>query len=259
MSKSYRMQVDKLHWLRDGRSVLNGIDIDLNAGELLGIIGPNGAGKSSLLRCMSGLEQHYTGAVSIDSDEIRHIKAADLAKILAFLPQSRDLQWPLSVKYLVELGRIPHQGFNRHLSDEDRQAVIQAMQSAEVEHLADRPANHLSGGELARVMMARMLASQADILLADEPTAALDPYHQLHVMELFKAHTQRQGSAVVVLHDLNLAQRFCDRLVLMQYGKVVAVGSPNQVLSDELLAKVYGISVSRNTDGEVVYAAGRIG
>jgi iron complex transport system ATP-binding protein len=258
MFKPHRLNVDKLHWQRDGRSVLNGIDAELRPGEMLGIIGPNGAGKSSLLRCMSGLEQQYSGAVIIDSNEIRQIQSLSLSKILAFLPQTREVQWPLSVKYLVELGRIPHQGFNRHLSDEDNAAVKMAMKSAEVMHLRDRPANQLSGGELARVLIARMLASQAGILLADEPTAALDPYHQWHVMELFKGHCQSGGSAVVVLHDLNLAQRFCDRLILLQHGRVVAVGAPSEVLRDDLLASVYGICVARSSDGSVISATGRI-
>lgn len=224
-----------------GRAILDNIDICIGNGELVGLIGPNGAGKTSLLRVLANLQKPDSGQVEIDEQAIATIERRQLARTLGYLEQGAPAHWPLQVRRLVELGRLPYLNPWQSLSEKDKQIVDLAMQQAEVVQLAERTVNTLSGGERLRVLIARMFATEPTILLADEPIAALDPYHQLHTMELFHDHCQRGGSAVIVMHDLNMAARFCSRLVLLDQGKIFAQGAPRQVLRAETLAAVYGI------------------
>lgn len=243
------------------RMILKSVDIDVRPGELLGLIGPNGAGKTSLLRSLAGLQKTDTGSVCLNNVELDQINRKQLARTLAYLEQGAPAHWPLRVSRLVELGRLPFLNPWEKLSGNDREIVNFAMQQAEVEQFAERTVNTLSGGERLRVLIARMFATQANILLADEPIAALDPYHQLHTMELFRDHCDRGGSAVVVMHDLNMASRFCHRLALMDTGEIVSEGSPRQVLSTERLSAVYGIEselFNNESTGLTVIAKGRL-
>lgn len=243
------------------RMILKQLDIDVRPGELLGLIGPNGAGKTSLLRTLAGLQIPDAGSVSMDNTALESINPKQLAKTLAYLEQGAPAHWPLRVRRIVELGRLPYLNPWEKLSSSDGDIVDFAMRQAEVESFAQRTVNTLSGGERLRVLIARMLATQANVLLADEPIAALDPYHQLHTMELFRDHCDRGGSAVVVMHDLNMAARFCHRLALMDAGHIVSEGSPQQVLSTQRLAAVYGIDselMDNELTGLTVIAKGRI-
>lgn len=231
-----------------GNRILHDASFILNKGELVGLIGPNGAGKTSLLRVLANLQKPNAGQLHLDGKPVDEYAAKQLAKHIGYLAQGAPSHWPLQVQRLVELGRLPYLNPWSKLSSRDREVVERAMAQAEVTHLAERIVSTLSGGERLRVLIARMFATEPRIILADEPIAALDPYHQLHTMELLREHCDRGGSGVVVMHDLNMASRFCHRLVMIQQGYIVSEGQPSEVLKTDLLAKVYGIKAHTVTE-----------
>ena len=229
----------------DSQHLLDGVDAELRAGEMVGLIGPNGAGKTTLLRVLAKLLDPDSGAVTLDQIPLSQITSAAFARRCAYLAQGAHAHWPLSVERVVALGRLPHLDWRQALGRDDCAAIERAMAVAAVEHLRQRAVTTLSGGERMRVLLARIFAAQPQLILADEPIAALDPYHQLHVMELLREHAHagdEPRAVLVVLHDLNLAARFCDRLILMANGRVVCDGAPRTVLTVENLQQVYGVS-----------------
>ena len=232
----------------------------LEPGQLVGIIGPNGAGKSTLIRALLGLVPMENGTVSIDALPITSLSRKDIARRVAYLPQGQTLHWPLLVERLVALGRMPHLGPLSRLSPQDEALVDAALARADVLHLKGRIATELSGGERARVLLARALAVGAPALIADEPLAALDPGHQLDVMDLLKAEARTGSLVVTVLHDLGMAARYCDRLLLMDKGRLITDGKPLDVLTEQSLAQVYGISACIEPGGEwpLILPTGRI-
>ncbi len=230
-----------LHLSYGGCPVLDNVDFDLKEGELIGLIGPNGAGKTTLLKILAGLQAPQAGTVELNDTPIKQLNKKALAKTLAYLEQGAPAHWPLTVQRVIELGRLPHLNPWQSLGKADQAIIERAMVAAEVDMLRNRTVTTLSGGERLRVMLGRIFATEPQIILADEPIAALDPYHQLHTMELLKKHCQNGGSGVVVLHDLNMAARFCDRLVLINLGQVIQDSTPEALLSSDQLEKVYGI------------------
>lgn len=236
------------------------VDLALEPGQLVGIIGPNGAGKSTLIRAMLGLVKAEQGQVLLDNAAIDSLDRREIARRVAYLPQGQTLHWPLAVERLVALGRMPHLGPLSRLSAEDEALVDAALARADVLPLKGRVATELSGGERARVLLARALAVGAAALIADEPLAALDPGHQIDVMDLLRAEAGAGSLVVTVLHDLGMAARYCDRLVLMDQGQVIADGAPLAVLTEQTLASVYGISACIEPDGEwpLILPTGRI-
>ncbi|WP_010187628.1 ABC transporter ATP-binding protein [Sphingomonas sp. PAMC 26605] len=233
-----------------GRRVLESIDVTLEQGALIGVIGPNGAGKSTFARALLGLLPAEAGRVMIDGADVATLGSEGVARRVAYLPQAYALHWPLSVARLVGLGRLPHLGPFSRIGVEDQAAIDAALRDTGTTHLADRTATDLSGGERARVMLARALATGAPALIADEPLTALDPGHQLEIMALLQAQARGGALIVVVLHDLSIAARFCDRLLLLDQGRLVADGAPDAVLTDAALAQVYGITAWRGIAGE---------
>ena len=222
----------------------------LRRANSLGLIGPNGAGKTSLLRLLALLARPDAGSITFDQVPAQAIPIRERARSLAFLAQGDDVHWPIKVERLVALGRLPHRGSGGE-TEADRVAIDRALAAAGIADLRDRTVDTLSGGERARALIARALAVEAPILLADEPTAALDPYHQLQIMELLRSTARAGAGVAVVLHDLSLASRFCDRLVLLAEGRTLADGAPADVLTDAHLATAYGIEVLRGRrDGE---------
>lgn len=231
------------------RRVLEDVTAQFDGGELVGVIGPNGAGKSTLVRAMLGLVKPCAGSCRLDGRDVAALPARERARALAYLPQGQTLHWPLAVERLVTLGRLPHLAPLSRIGARDRGIVAAAMARADVGHLAGRVATELSGGERARVMLARALAVGAPGLAVDEPLASLDPGHQIDVMELLAREAREGAMVVAVLHDLTLAARYCDRLMLLDGGRLVAAGSPAEVLSPDRLRAVYGISAMVDLSG----------
>ena len=223
-----------------GKPVLNGIDLDVKAGEFVGLIGPNGAGKSTLLRAALGFLPH-AGAILIDGVETAGMKVRARAGKVAYLAQDREIAWAVPVETVVALGRSPHRPGFAALSAADRAIVDEAMRRMDVAGFRGRIATELSGGEKARVLTARALAQDTPLLLADEPTAGLDPAHQIALMRCFAGLAAGGRSVVASLHDLGLAARWCSRLVLLDKGRIVADGPPSAVLTPETLRAVYGV------------------
>lgn len=254
------LSVNKVSLSLGDKKAVDQVSVQVQPGEFVGLIGPNGAGKSSLLRMLVGLLKPHAGEIYLAPEArecaIATIPAATRAKFMAYLAQHESPAWPLSVKNLVALGRSPW-SVEAQLHDA---AIQHALQLTEVESLAERPVTELSGGELQRVLLARVFAGEPKVIVADEPIVALDVYHQLHIMELLQAHARQGGAVIAALHDLSLAARFCSRLVLMNHGKVIADGEPVAVLTPENLAKVYGISahVDCRDDGVVIIPKQRI-
>jgi iron complex transport system ATP-binding protein len=226
-------------------NALGGVDFVAGAGEIVGLIGPNGSGKTTLLRALANLRAPDSGKVRYEGKSAPEIGAAELSRQIAYLAQGAEVHWPMRVEALVALGRLPHRRRFQKSAAADRAAIERALREADIGALRDRTMNHISGGERMRVLLARALAVEAPMLLADEPVAALDPLHQLQVMELLRKKAAAGGGVVVVLHDLALAARFCDRLVLLDGGKVLAAGDPAAVLTDANVAAAFGVEVVR--------------
>lgn len=226
-----------------GRRVLRGVELSMAGGELLAILGPNGAGKSCLLRVLAGVQAGYSGEVMLDGAVLQTPRPAAVARRIGYLAQEARSAWPLSVRDVVALGRLPWRRSWSPLASTDRQMIETAMHDTDVLHLAARAVTQLSGGERARVMLARVLAAGPEAVLADEPVAGLDPAHQIEVMQLLARRAHGGASVAVVLHDLTLAARHADRVVLMLDGAVHATGTPAEVLVEERLRACFGIRV----------------
>ncbi|MBC8717163.1 ABC transporter ATP-binding protein [Ochrobactrum sp. Marseille-Q0166] len=246
------LSVHNLDVLLGRKTVLEAINFKAGEGEFIGLIGPNGAGKTTLLRALLGLTSS-TGDILLDGSNLRRMHVADRAKIIAYLPQERDVAWPVTVRMLVSLGRSALKPVFAGLDHDDEAAVATAMQRMGVDQLASRPANELSGGERARALIARVLAQDTPVIMADEPVAGLDPAHQLELMELFAGLASESKTVIASLHDLGLAAKYCTRLIVLDRGRLVADGAPEAVLNPTLLKEVYGIDARlMKIDDEVI-------
>ncbi len=240
------------------RQVVIDASLQVKPGELVALLGPNGAGKTMLLRAILGLIRRSRGNVRVGGDDPAQLPAAERARRIAYLPQSRPLAWPIRVRDLVALGRFAHGSSPDRLNQENAAAVENALSACALHELAERPCDALSGGELSRAHVARAMATAAPILLADEPTEALDPLHQFQVMSIIKAYSNAGNGALVVLHEPALAARFADRLIWMREGRTVADGPPEETLTPERMGEVYGVrTVIRRIDEDwIVSVAG---
>jgi iron complex transport system ATP-binding protein len=238
------------------RRALSSVDLSLEPGRFTVIIGPNGAGKTTLLRALAGLLPASAGSVTLNGAPIGRMRAADRARAIAYLAQSGTVAWPLPVRSVVALGRLPHGEKPDTLPAAGHAAVAEAIVRADLEGFEDRPATELSGGERARVLLARALATKAPVLLADEPVAALDPRHELIVLDVLKEQARAGATVVAIMHNLTLAARFADDIVLLHEGRLKAHAAPAEVLTEERLSESFGISahVSNGPDGLVVVA-----
>ena len=225
-----------------GRPVVRDVDLVVGAGERVALIGPNGAGKSTILRAMTGLVRPVAGEVRLDGVPIERLERVAIARRLAVVPQQAALPFATRVEEVVALGRLPHEDPIRGARPADRAATAAAIDRVGLGHLLGRDARELSLGERQLVLLALAVAQAAPVLLLDEPTVHLDLRHQVGAMELLADLNERDGTAVVaVLHDLGLASLFFPRLVLIDRGRVVADGSPHEVLSDERIQDVFGV------------------
>jgi iron complex transport system ATP-binding protein len=226
-----------------GRRIVEPLDLTLGQGELVGLIGANGSGKSTLLKALAGLLPPEHGDVRLNGDLLTKLSPRAIAQTLAYLPQAAECHWPLTADRVVALGRLPFRGSSSELNAEH---VARALQTVDALHLRYRGINELSGGERARVFLARALASDPALLLVDEPGAGLDPFHQLQLMETLNGLARQGRGILVVMHDLGLAARFCDRLLALHQGCLIASGAPDAVLTDALLAKAHGVTAYRS-------------
>lgn len=237
------LQANSVQLTRANRHLVDQVNLDVYEGELVGLIGPNGAGKSTLLNLLAGLVACDAGEVNLDGENINAMGAARRSQLLAWVAQSGPVNWPLTVERIITLGRRPHMGPWQRLTVEDNRAIEAAIAATDCESLRLQDATTLSGGERTRMLLARALAAQPRVLLADEPVAALDLKHQLQTMTVLRDFACDDRACLVVLHDLSLAARYCDRLYLMHEGRVVAEGKPSTVLSADNLKNVYGVEV----------------
>ena len=237
-----RLTVDQLWVLRGAREILSDISLDVQAGEMVALVGPNGAGKSTLLKAMLGLLQPEAGTVLLDGVDVTGLSARDRARRMAYLPQDRTVAWSITGADLVALGRFAWgaAAYDR-LGSEDRDAVDLALDQAGASGLKHRLIHELSGGEQARLHLARVLATRAPVLLADEPIASLDPRHQLDAMQVLRSQADQGASVICALHDLDLARRYADRIAVLDQGGLKAFGKAHLALTDDILAQVFAV------------------
>ncbi|MBI6702704.1 Fe(3+) dicitrate ABC transporter ATP-binding protein FecE [Pseudomonas viridiflava] len=212
-------------------------------GKVTALIGPNGCGKSTLLKAFARILTPQSGSLSLDGKAYRDLSARDLARKVAFLPQVLPIPEGVSVRQLVAYGRSPHNSLWGRLSGADQHSVEQALQRMELETLADRPLSDLSGGQRQRAWLAMILAQDAAIVLLDEPTTYLDISHQVELLDLMRALSAEGKTVITVLHDINQACRYADHLAVMQAGRLVASGTPGDVLNAELVCRVFDVQV----------------
>ncbi len=238
------LRANGLHFDYDGIEALSGINLVVRKGEILGIIGPNGAGKSTLLKALAGVLKPKEGKIWIGETPLDELDRMELAKMIAWIPQSQRTDIPLKVYEVVALGRYPYKRSLLGLTHSDHVEIEKALRITNTLHLKDRLFQELSGGETQRVILARALAQEPEILLLDEPTNNLDLKHSVNFFKVLQNLAKKEGKTVIwVSHDLNLASRFSERLILIDEGKLVVSGTVEEVINEEVLQQVYGIGI----------------
>ncbi|MDX5591940.1 ABC transporter ATP-binding protein [Pseudovibrio sp. SPO723] len=243
------LSVNDLSVQRGNRTTLNKVSFSAEGGELIGIVGPNGSGKSTLLKAILGLLPH-SGMAMVEGKHVSAFSLNERARRMAYLPQNREVAWGVTVKDLVALGRAPYSQAFGASNAAEMIKVEAALRSMEVTHLRESSATQISGGELARVLTARALAQETPLLFADEPNAGLDPAHQIHLMSILQRVASEGQTILVSLHDLNLAARWCSRLLVISEGTLVADGAPQETLGEQVLRDVFGIEAFRGEDAQ---------
>ncbi len=231
------------------RDALKGVSASFQPGALTGVIGPNGAGKTTLLRALAGLVPIKSGRISLDGEPIDSFERKETARRVGYLAQKQEPAFPFRVDETVMMGRYPHQGRLAPETGADRAAVTTALRDVDAAGLADRAINELSGGELQRVLIARTLAAQTPVLLLDEPVANLDVRHCLDILAILRAQASEGRTVVVSAHDLNLAHHYCDHLILLYEGEILAQGDASGVLTPGLIEKAFQVNAEIHTIG----------
>ena len=245
MTEAALLTAGNLSVILAGRVVLENVSLALAPGHLVALVGPNGAGKTTLLRALAGLIPSE-GDIQIDGHALSALSLRERAKRFGYLPQGHVVHWPLPARDIVALGRYPHGATDpARLSPKDADAVLRAMQAVDVIDFSERRVTELSGGERSRVALARVLAVEAPVILADEPTASLDPRHQIDVMKNLRATADKGVLVIVVTHDLGLAARFADHVLVLREGRLVSQGAAAEALSEQVMADVFRISAYR--------------
>lgn len=235
-----------------GRSLVRDATFALGEGELVALIGPNGSGKTTLLRLALGLIPPDAGSAVIGGTPVKALSPVERARRIAYLPQARPLVWPQPVRDIVALGRFAYGAAIGRLSAGDETAVSGAIAACRLEGFEERAADTLSGGELSRVHLARALAADTPLVVADEPVAALDPLYQHQTMQLFAGMAREGRSVLTVIHDLDLALRYATRILWMHEGRIVADGPPRETFTEQRLREVFGISANLRGNGEAI-------
>ncbi len=246
MSSSALLTTHRLKVSLAGRAVLRDVSLSLAPGHLVALVGPNGAGKTTLLRALAGLVPSE-GAIEVGGVPLSSLSLLERARRFGYLPQGHIVHWPLPARDIVALGRYPHGATDpARLTPRDADAVLRAMQATDVVEFAARRATELSGGERSRVALARVLAVEAPIILADEPTSSLDPRHQIDVIKALRSTADKGMLVILVTHDLGLAARFADTVLVLSEGRLVSQGPPAHSLSERIVGEVFRISAYRS-------------
>lgn len=240
MSTTPILVTSNLTFAYHDNTVIHDINLSIKKGEFVGIIGPNGAGKSTLIRLISGLQKDYNGSITLFGQNLAGYSPGNLARKVAYVPQHIALNFPFSVKDVVRMGRFPHQQSPLNEDALAEEKINQAIHDMDLKFLRDRPFTQLSGGEKQRTIIASALAQESELLLLDEPTTALDLRHQQIILTRLQ---ELDKTVLLITHDINLAAQFCERIVLLDEGSILADNKPQEVLNFELLQKVYGVKV----------------
>lgn len=238
------LEINNLNFAYRNENVLSDVNISISGGEFVGIIGPNGAGKSTLLKLALGLLNVQSDCIYLNNKILSDYPKKEIGTYMAYVPQETEFSFSFKVKEIVRMGRYPHSKGIVFFSENDEKVVNESMEKLEISHFADRNFNELSGGEKQRVVIASALAQQPQILLLDEPTSALDLHHQIYIYKILKEYQRdKKLTCIVVTHDINLASQYCERIVLMNKGKIVKDGEPDEVLQFNLLQEIFGVKV----------------
>ena len=258
--KALRVSLSGVGVRRSGRWVVRDASVEIATGQLVGLVGPNGSGKSTLIRLLAGLWRPDEGTVRLDGQELGALPRADVARRIACVPQETRIEFGFSVRQIVAMGRYPLRGRFQRETTEDAAAVDLAMQQTDVTHLRDQSARQISGGERQRLLMARALATGARILLLDEPTSNLDVDHRLDVLDLCRGLVRRGHGVVLATHDLDAAFSFTDRTAVIDSGRIVRLGRPENVLSDATLRRSFHVrsELVRAADGTSLLSLKRL-
>jgi len=245
------LQLQDVSFAYQKDSVVRQVSLDIHPGEFVGILGPNGSGKSTLLKLMGGLLKNDSGKVLFRETELRQYSKKRLAQSIAWIPQEHPMVFPFQVAEIVLMGRHPYLAPLTFETEQDFAIAGRAMKITDTAHLSGRSFNEISGGEKQRVVIASALAQEPEIMLLDEPTAALDIKYQLEVLSILKRLNHKDGMTLLMaMHDLHLASKFCQRLILINQGQIVRDGTPEQVLQKEVLEQVYGVRIKLFHDHE---------
>ncbi len=235
------MKISDLGYAINGKIIVDDVTFEIKRNEFLGIVGPNGAGKSTLLRLLARIINPTAGRILVDGEDISGYEAKELYKKISFLPQTSYFDFPLSVLEVVLTGRYPYLGIFENEGKEDMKRAEDCLSLVDLEGFSRRKVTTLSGGEQQRVSIARVLAQETDFIFLDEPSSHLDMHHKFALMELLRSVAQRGKGVAAVLHDLDLASRFCERILVLESGRIKALGEPSRILSEELLSSVFKV------------------
>jgi len=242
-----KLRIKEVEFSYASTPVLENVCMELAPSEILGIVGPNGAGKSTLLRCIDRILKPKRGSILLDGQDIKEMSRMEIARRMGYVPQTSTRVFPATVFDTVLMGRRPHLGWRS--SETDVEKVLEVLKLLGIVEFALRDFNEISGGQQQKVLIARALAQEADILLLDEPTSNLDIRHQLEAMDIIKKLVNEKGiSAIMAIHDLNLASRYADRIIMLNGGTIVAAGNPPSVLTPENIKQVYGVEAVVRTE-----------
>jgi iron complex transport system ATP-binding protein len=248
------IQVENLDFAYDSEPILKNISLSIKKGDFIGLIGPNGSGKSTLLKLMGGILNCPDNAILINEHRINAINKKELARAITWVPQEHPIVFPYTIQEIVLMGRHPYLSPLSFEGEEDYKIALKAMETTQTLQFSDRYFNEISGGEKQRVMLASAITQEPEVMLLDEPTSALDLKYQVQILNILnQLNKEKNITLILAMHDLNLASRYCRRLILLNDGSIVCDGTPEEVLKKEIIENVYGVNVNlHNLDGDIL-------